>query len=128
MEDVSDPLSLGSLPVAPPVSLPAQRHWWSGRRFGWFLGGAAVGVVGQVLVCGYWLFSFVSMVLYAVPDSLFTATAITALAQLVLFVGCVGAGVGTLRRNRNLGIGLIAGWAAGLAVLVLGVGLIFWAA
>ncbi|GAA3455281.1 hypothetical protein [Dactylosporangium matsuzakiense] len=125
MGDVSDPMSLGSLPVAPPVPLPAQKPWWSARRFGWFLGGAAAGVVGQVLICGYWLHSFASFVSDAVPDTMFMVTGIAALAQLVLFVGCIGAGIGALRRNRSLGVGLIAGWPGGLVAVALGLVLLF---
>jgi hypothetical protein len=94
-------------------------------RSGWFAAGVAMAVAGQLLAGGPWLLAAYSFIRYATPDSLFVVDCFSALLLFVIFAGCIGAGLGLLRRNRGLGLGLIIGWAGGLAALVIAAILIF---
>lgn len=110
------PPAPGSGPIGPP------RPPMSGK---WAAVGAGLALLGHLLTLLPLIVAFAGG--DTSDESLGTALVVALIAQALLFVACLVAGVVLLsiaRGNRGLGLGLLIGWAVGLLVApVVGFGL-----
>lgn len=117
--DSGNPKRVASLPVAPPVSVDSMVR----RRpvqAGWLVGGIAIAAAAQVVAGSPWFLTVDGFIRYrAAPDSLAITLCVTAVLQVFSFAACVGVGLGLMRRNRSVGVGLVIGWAGGCVALLI---------
>jgi hypothetical protein len=93
---------------------PASNRRWA------IAAGAGAALAGHALASGPWLYTLVMSAVYGAPDTVFLVVCVSAVLHLALF-GCVPVGLSLHRgRHRNFGFGLLAGWGAGIVVLVVG--------
>jgi hypothetical protein len=117
-------------PQSTSVSSELQPTPHSSTQLGWRLRpGVAAGVVialaGHLPASGLWLHNLYTFTFYAQPDSVFMVACLVAVLQLMLFLSCVPVGLSLYRtRHRDVGLGLLAGWGAGIFGLLAGTCLI----
>jgi hypothetical protein len=118
-----DPQST-SVPPAPPPAVRSPTQFTSNRRWGIAVG-AGIALAGHVPASGVWLYTLYTATFDGPPDTVFLAVCLLVVLQLMLFP-CVPAGLSLYRsQHRDVGLGLLAGWGAGIVALVTGTGLLF---